>query len=234
MSGVTQVLSIYEDFGARRDVLTYLRDEFRLIQDSKRHKDILQSVPKPWPSDRIIQSIAEKSGGYFIYAATVINYVDEEYFSCVERLDQVLGTSAAHHDSAEFPFAELDRLYINVLSTCPKSKLPLLKRALAFLGGSPKISAIEGFLSLRPGQLKLTLRGLRSIVAVDGHGHLSSFHASFLDFLFDPFRAKDYHVDLEQSYASNFHHLFSLVNGSMPVGIQNRLGSIVVTYKPQN
>jgi hypothetical protein len=63
MSSVTKVLSIYGDFGARRDVLTYLRDEFRRIQDSKRHKDIMQFVPKPWPSDRVIEQIAEKSGG---------------------------------------------------------------------------------------------------------------------------------------------------------------------------
>ena len=228
MRSVTKVLSIYGDFRAYRDVLTYLRGEFRRIQDSKRHKGILQSVPKPWPPNRVIKSIAEKSGGYFFYAATVIKYVDEEYFSCLERLDQVLGTSAAHHDSAELPFAELDRLYRNVLSTCPKSQLPLLKRALAFLGASPKVSAIEAFLGLRPGQLSLTLRGLRSIIAVDVGGHLSSFHASFLDFLFDPDRVKDYHVDFE----SNFHRIFSLVNSSMPVlqPQENRLGSIAITY----
>jgi len=78
------------------------------------------------------------------------------------------------------------------------------------------------------------LRGSRSIVAVDDSGGLRSFHASFLDFLFDPARAKEYHVDIEQWKASNFHRLFSLVNISMPVlrprGIQNRLVSIVLTY----
>jgi len=231
MSSVTQVFSISGDFG---DVLMYLQDEFMRIQDSKRHKEIMRSVPKPWPSNRVIQSIAEKSGGYFIYAATIIKYIDEEYFSCVERLNQVLGTSAAYHDPPELPFAELDKLYSDVLSTWPKSQLPLLKRALAFLGGDPKVSAIEAFLSLRPGQLNLTLRGLWSIVAVDIHGHLSSFHASFLDFLFDPARAKDYHVDLEQCYASNFHRVFSLVNSSRPLlqarRIQNRLRPILVTY----
>jgi len=232
LSSATEVLSIYGDFGAYRDVLTYLRDEFRRIQDSKRHKAVLQSIPKPWPFNRVMELIVEKSGGYFIYAATVIKYVDEEYFSCLERLDKVLGTSAAHYDPEEMPFAELDRLYSNVLSACPKSQLPLLKRVLAFLGACPKVSSIEAFLGLRPGQLSLTLRGLRSIVDVDV-GHLSSFHASFLDFLFDPARAKDYRVDLEQCYASNFHRVFSLMNVSMPVqarGIQNRLASFVVPH----
>ena len=94
------------------------------------------------------------------------------------------------------------------------------------------VSSIEAFLDLRPGQLNLTLRGLRSIIAVDSH--LSSFHASFLDFLFDPSRAKDYHVDLEECYVSNCYRVFSLVKRSIPVlrvsRTQNRLESIVVTY----
>jgi len=233
MSSVTKVLSIYGNPGAHRDVLTYLRDEFRRIQDSKRHKDIMQFVPKPWPSDQVIESIAKKSGGYFIYAATVIKYVDEEYFSCLDRLDQVLGTSAAHHDPAEMPFAELDRLYSDVLSICPKSQLLLLKSVLGFLQDSGNLLNIEAFLGLRRGQINLMLRGLRSIVAVE-LPMFRSFHPSFLDFLFDPARAKDYHVDIEQWHASNFHRVFSLVKGSMPVlqpqGIQNRLVSIVVRY----
>ena len=233
MSSITEVLSVYGDFGARDDVKTYLRDEFRRIQDSEMHQDIMQFVPKPWPSDSVIEQIVEKSGGYFIYAATVIKYVDEEYFSCLDRLDEALGSSTAQHDPEETPFAELDRLYSSVLSTCPKSQLPHLKRALAIIGDRPRVSAMEVFFDLRPGQLKLTLRGLRSIVAVsDGadEGRLYSFHASFLDFLFDPARAKDYYVDREQCYVSNFHRLFSLVSQSIRApGAQNRLESFVVT-----
>jgi len=132
MSSLTEMVSIYGDFLACSDVLTYLRDEFRRIQESKRHKDTMQFVLNPWPSERVINQIVKKSGGYFIYAATVIKYVDEEYFSCLDRLDQVLGISAAHHDPEEMPFVELGRLYTNVLSTCPKSQLPLLKRVLGF------------------------------------------------------------------------------------------------------
>ena len=201
VSSVTKVLSIYGDFGARDDVKKYLRAEFSRIQDSKRHQDMMQFIPKPWPSDKVIEQITDKSGGYFIYAATVIKYVDEEYFPCLDRLDQVLGASAARcHDHEETPFAELDRLYSSVLSICPKSRLPHLKRVLAFIRDRPHVSTMEEFLGLRPGELTLILRGLRSIVAVDDKGRLYSFHASFLDFLFDPARAKEYYIDVEQCY----------------------------------
>ena len=229
MSSVTKVVSIYGDFSARRDVVAYLRDEFRRIKRSLRHRDIMRFAPDPWPSDKVIEKIAEKSGGYFIYATTVIKYVDEEYFSCVARLDQVLGNSAAPHFPEEMPFAELDNLYSNVLSASPRSQLPLLKRVFPFVQLYVKVSTIEVFLGLSPGQLLLTLRGLRSIVDVDADDRLRSFHASFFDFLFDPSRAKDYHVDIEQWHASNVRCLFSLVNRSMPLkldGIQNMFVSV--------
>ena len=132
MRSVTKVLSIYGDFGARGDVLTYLRDEFRQIRDSKRHQDIMQFVLKPWPSDKAIEQIANKSGGCFIYAATVVKSVDQEYFSCLDRLDQVLGISAAYHDPEEMPFAELDKLYSNVLSICPKIPTTLAQKSFGF------------------------------------------------------------------------------------------------------
>ena len=240
MRSVTKVVSIYGDFGARRDVLTYLRDEFRRIQDSKRHQDVMQFVLKPWPPGDAIEQIADKSGGYFIYAATVIKYVDEEYFSCLDRLDQVLGNSAIQHDPEEMPFAELDRLYSNVLSRSPKTQLPLLKRVLGFLQAYVDASNIEIFLGLRRGQINLMLRGLRSIVAVDLHAgirSIRSFHASFLDFLFDPARSKSYHVDIEEWHANNFHRIFSLLSGSKPVlqlrGIQNRSVHFLYSNIPQ-
>ena len=213
MISVTEVLSNYGDSGAHLDVVAYLQDEFGRIKDSQRHKYIMQFVPEPWPSGEVIARIAEKSGGCFIYTATVIRCVDEEHFSCLDQLDQVLGTSAAPHGPDEMPFAGLDNLYNTVLSAWPRSLLPLLKRVLSFLQFNAMVLTIEVFLGLRPGQVNLTLRGLRSIVDVDVGGKLRSF----FDFLFDPARAKDYHVDIEQWHASNFHRLFSSVNRLMPV-----------------
>ena len=68
--------------------------------------------------------------------------------------------------------------------------------------------------------VNLMLQGLRSIVDVDFRRGIRSFHASFLDFLFDPARAKSYHVDIEEWHASNFHRIFSLVNSSV-AGLKN-------------
>ena len=55
-------------------------------------------IPRPWPSEDIIRRLVRKSGGYFIYASTAIEFIDEEYESPAARLDQLLGNSNSSSD----------------------------------------------------------------------------------------------------------------------------------------
>ena len=207
LASITETLSLYGNFQASVDVSIYLRSEFSRIYDSKRHRDVMESVPRPWPSDAIVQQLVEKSGGYFIYASTVIRFIDEEYFSPADRLEQALLCSDSPvPPSQSAPFAELDKLYIQILSFCPKSQIHLLKRILGFaiFYFLPRgIGHIAAFLRLSPGKVKLTLRGLRSFVSFEGMWeHLNLMHASFRDFLVDDARAGMYHVD-----SGEWHHI---------------------------
>ena len=184
----------------------------------------MESVPTPWPSEDIIERLTRKSEGYFLYASTVINFIDEEFFSPVDRLNQVLGTS----DSSVFPkesnpFAKLDRLYMQILSSYPASRHPILKSILGYVVMSAVFSArgmylpfIGIILDLAPGQMELTLRGMRSLVSFVLHSKEPSlFHASFGDFLLDKGRAKHYHVDSEEWIYTTFRHAFSLACRSL-------------------
>lgn len=229
MEGLTKKMSLYGNHGARQDVLHYLRSEFTRIHDSKRHKDIIQFVPKPWPSEGVVEKIAHRSGGYFIYASTVIRYVDEEYFSCTERLEEVLQSRS---DLDSTPFAELDNLYKQILSTCPKARVFLLKQVLGFMAFWPFsfTSDIEYYLRLQPGQVRLMLRGLHSLVRFKISPtskwigpRIHSFHASFLDFLLDEDRAGEYYIDRHQWYDYGFRQGFSAAC--------DRLGLSVSTQK---
>ena len=182
------------------DVLKFLESEFSRIYNSDKHADIMRFVPKPWPPPRVFRQLAEKSEGYFIYASTVIKYIDEEYFSPLDRLEEVMGIGHAVHDSDELsPFAELDKLYIQVFSSCRRPALLKQILGFTFIGVSPAITGIENILSLRPGEVLLVCRGLQSIVKFDLD--LSTFvlvHASLRDFLLDEARSGTYYLSMDQ------------------------------------
>jgi hypothetical protein len=57
--------------------------------------------------------LVEKSSGTFIYAATVLRYIDDEYSHPAERLDDVLRLDPQST-------TPLDNLYTQILSTSPK------------------------------------------------------------------------------------------------------------------
>ena len=208
LANITTVLSLYGDYWASNDVSVYLRSEFPRIYGARRHRAVMRFIPPPWPSEDIIQRLVRKSDGYFIYASTVIKFIDEEYESPVARLDQILGTS--NSPSELNPFAELDQLYIQILSSYPTPRLPMLKLILGYMVIFPVLTnkglylpSIEDILDLAPGHMELTLRGLRSLVSFI-HERPSLIHTSFGDFLLDRARAKHHHINSDEWV----HHMF--------------------------
>ena len=204
MAQITDLVSLYGDYRAIDDVSKFLKTEFSRIHDSKRHVEIMRSVPKPWPSEDVRHKLALRSSGYFIFAATVAKYVDEEYFSPLERLDQVLtvGDSTSPQTG---PFAELDKMYYQVLSTC--SKPELLKTILGFIfffKDDPNarhyvylpLTPLEQSLGLHSGEVLLTFQGLHSIFSFSSSKMLPTpTHASFGDFFLDKTRSGKYHIE---------------------------------------
>jgi len=224
LANITERFLLYGDLHAHDNVSIYLRNEFSRIYDSQRHRDIMEFVPRPWPPNDVIQQIVHKLGGYFIYASTVIRFNNEEYFSPANHLDQVLNSSNPSLPSSDSsPFAKLDKLYLQILSSSPKSKLPLLNRILGYIVVPSFVrfihriaidmDVIEAFLHLPQGQVKLMLRGLRSLVSFGesfGDVGLHLHHAFFRDFLCDKARSRDYHVDPEEWMYTVFSDAFSL------------------------
>ena len=232
LANITKILSLHGDLKARDDVSIYLQSELARIYDSRRHRDIMEFVPRPWPSDDVIRRLGDKSGGYFIYAATVVGFVDEESFSPLDRLDQVLdGPNSAVPPSESSPFAELDKLYMQILSSYPTSALPMLKRILGFaifpasesLHYNITVGEIDALLCLSRGQTKLMLRGMRSLVSLEqwdnGEAIIYLNHASFRGFLLDTERSKDYHVDSEEWMYTAFCDAFAFGCGLLGLSL---------------
>jgi len=200
------VFSIYGHGAQYGDIYTFLRSKFDEISASERHSPALAHVHKPWPSDDIVRLLAKKADGYFIYASTLLKYIDDEFSPCTKRLEEVLQVAGP----ASSAFAELDKLYTQILSTCPN--ILLLSRVLGCLIVAPKYGldqspqAIEHVLELWPGEGVTILRGLHAVLDFQRET-TKPFHASLSDFLFDESRSKKFYIDPQRCHVDIVLHI---------------------------
>ncbi|KAJ7700460.1 hypothetical protein B0H17DRAFT_867330, partial [Mycena rosella] len=71
MGSASQAFNVEQSF---EDVRRYLVDEFARIHH--RHSRTMKNVLAPWPSHEELGTLVHKSSGHFIYASTIIKFVD--------------------------------------------------------------------------------------------------------------------------------------------------------------
>ncbi|KAJ7879495.1 hypothetical protein B0H14DRAFT_1603619 [Mycena olivaceomarginata] len=195
-------LILDDTFNPGRDILRYLRDRFSEICRRRLHYQ-----DNSWPPERDLERIVHNASGQFIYAATVLKFVDDEYCHPVDQLSLVLSLST---ETGASPFSDLDTLYTYILSANPN--ISLMMRILSAFFAIPNPNDVmthsAGFLDrilgLQSGSVRFALRGLHSILFIpdpDDH-RIRVHHASLHDFLSNPERAgrfylsQDAHLDL--------------------------------------
>ncbi|KAJ7821022.1 hypothetical protein B0H14DRAFT_3146902 [Mycena olivaceomarginata] len=190
LNGIHRPVNINQSF---EDVEKYLLAEFARIHRERR--DTMSTVPFPWPSPEIIDNLVKKSSGYFIYASTVIKFIDDKHFRPTKRLEVIVGIKEPDCGS---PFAALDQLYTQILSEVRDQ--PRLLKILVIIAArlSLSVDQIEQLVKWELGDGQLLLRGVHSVIGglleeeedyATRHLPIFVHHASFLDFLQDPARA---------------------------------------------
>ncbi|KAF9464577.1 hypothetical protein BDZ94DRAFT_1190879 [Collybia nuda] len=187
--------SPHRTYQANNDIYTYLRHGFNQIY--QHHNLVTEEF---WPSDRIISDLVQKSGGAFIYASTVLKYVDDRDFYPVERLNEILNIPPGLT-----PFVELDHVYRCIMATSKNTTL--LLRALAIMlfcnptFWSINLDFVEKLLQLREGTIMIVLRRMRSIIDIDGKSY-KFYHKSFTDFVLAKERAQEYSLDPQVAHST--------------------------------
>ncbi|KAJ7639568.1 hypothetical protein FB45DRAFT_906024 [Roridomyces roridus] len=159
-------------------------------------------VPLPWPSADVVDALVEKSSGYFIYASTVIKFVDDKDFRPTDQLAIVLNPSSKYD---ALPYAPLDRLYFQILSQVPERSHPRLLAILAaiFTFDSESYVAIsrrlEQLFDLEDGDVRLALSRLHSVLYIPPKSYaftysITAIHASFGGFLLGESRSSIFHL----------------------------------------
>ncbi|KAJ6456855.1 hypothetical protein C8R45DRAFT_913783 [Mycena sanguinolenta] len=164
------------------DVRKYLSDEFARIHREHR---TMANIPLPWPSPDVLEELVWKSSGHFIYASTVIKFIDDKNYQPTQRLAVVQDANSTRSQSA---FDPLDELYMSILSSAPRQSelIPILGAIVNFRVFPEEI---DHLFRLAHGETRLLLRGLHSLLSLDDDYEISSHHASFLDFLNNPGRS---------------------------------------------
>ncbi|KAJ7911970.1 hypothetical protein B0H13DRAFT_1614064 [Mycena leptocephala] len=182
----------YRAFDVERsfeDVRRYIVAEFARIH---REHSTMAAIPAPWPSEEVLKGLVWKSSGYFVYASTVIKFVDDKHFRPTQRLETIVNLTGTDFQS---PFGALDELYTQILSAVPYNPqlVPIL-RVIDNWAGWLSAEAIDELLGLEDGDTELSLRGLHSVLEF-WESTPRFIHASFSDFLRDPSRAGIFYIE---------------------------------------
>ena len=194
LSSLTTRLVLDDKYHPDDDIRLFLQSKF---QDIKERHPSRAHLPSSWPSDEDVERLVQKSSSQFIYASTVINFIDSHRHWPPNRLDIIFGTSPRGKTT---PFSEMDYIYLHILTSASDNIDTALDifAVLLFLHHrdlqiTPRF--IDSFLSLREGGAFTVLSDLHSIISVPSPDEQNSplwlFHVSLGDFLTDHSRSGD-------------------------------------------
>ena len=178
------------DFNARSDMRVYFKREFARIFDE--NCQMMQRIPKPWPSVKDLSELLNKAGGSFAFAVTLIQFVGGN--SMPHKALQHLLESGADG---------LDSLYKQVLShTSGTASLHQILGTIMILEDNQSISFFSSLLNLQHEEVILELLGVQSIIKVPGHDDqpIMLYHTSLRDFLTTKSRSEQYFINPHLQY----------------------------------
>jgi len=177
------------------DVRAYLTASVNRIRNEHA---LGKHIPREWLLEFDLETIVRKSGGQFIYASTVVTYIESPDHDPHERLQYISGISPMK--SGEEPFATLDGLYLALMSSVEN-----LDAAIEILGIQLVRSSSQSWTPLvmkhwfdfkahfRSLDSDLVLAPLASVLKCKD-GRITFYHLSFSEFLLDSTRSQKYFV----------------------------------------
>jgi len=229
-------MTLTDDYHTRKELEQFLRSGFDKIHEQQ--CDVMATVERPWPSKQDLEDLVYRASGQFLYASTVLKFVDSDMANPVHQLNLILrrqGCMAA--------FSTMDELYTQILELClDQGNLPSFLRSVFTLNESGSMSdsryyarptlANHAFISgLQPDDISFILRWLPAVIEVklprqqdlpDGYPlqefmryyspDLSVHHKSFIEFLADKNRSGKFYIDPDIAYQEMMTRLDVLIS----------------------
>ncbi|KJA19292.1 hypothetical protein HYPSUDRAFT_89462 [Hypholoma sublateritium FD-334 SS-4] len=196
LAGLWDSLVLDDSHEADCDIQFFLQKSFQSIRATH---PMRKYIPEIWPTQPVGTILIRKSSGQFIYASTVIKYISSLHVSPPRQLDIIMGVLPAR--SGNLPFAEIDALYMHILSSIEDTQLMLDVLAILIgyfdLTGARWPVDISAFLGVDPEDIDIVLAALASITVATGNDRVYISHASLSDFLADRRRSGRFHLDIK-------------------------------------
>ncbi|ESK96777.1 nwd2 [Moniliophthora roreri MCA 2997] len=216
LSAISTQMSIGKSFHSDRDIEIFFRSRFKEIRS--RHYRTMQKVPENWPEEEAIQELVRRSCGQFVYATTVIKYIDNLQSVPTVRLGAILESRVLKGKSL---YPELDLLYRQVLQSC--EGVDAVSCILFWIIHHGNIAASDAeagrlfiptcwvigqVLDMEPATVRAHLFSLHSVLHVPDHSDhniIKVLHASFTEFLCDAERSQQYCVkEFDMTFCHDF------------------------------
>ena len=153
-----------------------------------------------WPSSSDVDILCKKAAGFFIYAATVVKFIDSEFDPLTERLSLI---TSLPQSTVEEGKSGVDQLYTKVLEQAFHNvhqdnsqqylRFQTMVGTVLLIFNPLSINGLSELLGYGTDQICSTMRPLHSLLLVpeNTEGPIHIFHKSFPDFLMDPDRCWD-------------------------------------------
>ena len=169
-----------------------------------------------WPTERELDLLCRRAGGFFVYAVATLNFLDHKLHSPSDRLDVIMTSpeSTAHEGKAKLKaHTSLDLLYTSIFQTVFPEEDPdddamicSILSAMVLATNPLSVSAIATLTGFHCNQVQQLFELIQSLLILpeDPKDSVQPFHKSFPDFITDPTRCSDlrfyispgYHIEL--------------------------------------
>ncbi|KAG1767303.1 hypothetical protein EV702DRAFT_1282658 [Suillus placidus] len=185
--GVHEILLTTRDEDTIQDVRFFLRtslDKTRTIRPA-----VFGQPPFPWPLENEFETLVFMAGGLFVYAAMAMNFISAAGHHPQERLELLLREKSTIS-------ADIDQLYQQIIETSrdPPAHCRMLASVICLANLLPLAELQELFYADKR-SLTMMLEAFSPVILNDGVGRVEIYHASLRDFMRNPLRSKQYHID---------------------------------------
>lgn len=193
---ITQVFLLHEVESSTvdEDIRLYLREKLTAVSKQRSNFDLSD----PWPCDEDLKILTKKSSRLFIFASTLVRFIESEHHEPNERLRLILTPmdSTLHEGRAG-----IDPLYTQLLirafpgvrGTTMFANLRSVLGAVILAFNPLSRTQISEIFGIGTFFVRTTLRHLHSVLLVptEDSKEIRVFHKSFPDFLQDPHRCSN-------------------------------------------